>query len=302
MTQNPKINGRSAATTMVAAMAVIGVIDNYIAVISQDVSIWQFMIVRGAFALPIIIMLSFLGLGTMRPIRTWAVGIRSLLIAISMLFYFGSLSFMPIAQGLAGLFTSPIFILIITAFILKERIGPVRILAVGLGFVGIILVLELEASSLSWVNFIPVFGGLFYALGSVATRQLCDGESTVSLLSMLLTIQCIMGFCALVILSIYGPDVPYGSDGFLLRGWIWPITEVLPYIVLQSVGSILGIGLIIRAYQIGDASYVAVYEYSVFIFAPLYAWLVFSQDMTLVQASGIALIAGAGVLITLRST
>ena len=302
MAQNPKINGRSAATTMVAAMAVIGVIDNYIAVISQDVSIWQFMIVRGAFALPIIIMLSFFGLGTMRPIRTWAVGIRSLLIAISMLFYFGSLSFMPIAQGLAGLFTSPIFILIITAFILKERIGPVRILAVGLGFVGIILVLELEASSLSWVNFIPVFGGLFYALGSVATRQLCNGESTVSLLSMLLTIQCIMGFCALVILSIYGPDVPYGSDGFLLRGWIWPITEVLPYIVLQSVGSILGIGLIIRAYQIGDASYVAVYEYSVFVFAPLYAWLVFSQDMTLVQASGIALIAGAGVLITLRST
>ena len=302
MAQNPKINGRSAATTMVAAMAVIGVIDNYIAVISQDVSIWQFMIVRGAFALPIIIMLSFLGLGTMRPIRTWAVGIRSLLIAISMLFYFGSLSFMPIAQGLAGLFTSPIFILIITAFILKERIGPVRILAVGLGFVGITFVLELEASSLSWVNFIPVFGGLFYALGSVATRQLCDGESTVSLLSMLLTIQCIMGFCALVILSIYGPDVPYGSDGFLLRGWIWPITEVLPYIVLQSVGSILGIGLIIRAYQIGDASYVAVYEYSVFVFAPLYAWLMFSQDMTLVQASGIALIAGAGVLITLRST
>ena len=209
---------------------------------------------------------------------------------------------MPIAQGLAGLFTSPIFIFIITAFILKERIGPVRILAVGLGFVGIILVLELEASSLSWVNFIPVFGGLFYALGSVATRQLCNGESTVSLLSMLLTIQCIMGFCALVILSIYGPDVPYGSDGFLLRGWIWPITEVLPYIVLQSVGSILGIGLIIRAYQIGDASYVAVYEYSVFVFAPLYAWLMFSQDMTLVQASGIALIAGAGVLITLRST
>ena len=302
MAQNPKINGRSAATTMVAAMAVIGVIDNYIAVISQDVSIWQFMIVRGAFALPIIIMLSFLGLGTMRPIRTWAVGIRSLLTAISMLFYFGSLSFMPIAQGLAGLFTSPIFILIITAFILKERIGPVRILAVGLGFVGIILVLELEASSLSWVNFIPAFGGLFYSLGSVATRQLCDGESTGPLLSMLLTIQCIMGFCALVILSIYGPDVPYGSDGFLLRGWIWPITEVLPYIVLQSVGSILGIGLIIRAYQIGDASYVAVYEYSVFVFAPLYAWLMFSQDMTLVQASGIALIAGAGVLITLRST
>jgi hypothetical protein len=78
---------------------------------------------------------------------------------------------------------------------------------------------------------------------------------------MLLIIQCMMGFCALGIMSIYGPDVPYGSDGFLLRGWIWPIAEILPYIALQSVGSILGIGLIIRAHQIGDASHVAVYEY-----------------------------------------
>ena len=68
MIQNPAINGRSAATTMVAAMAVIGVIDNYIAIISRDVSIWQFMLVRGAIAFPIIVIISFLGLGTMRPI------------------------------------------------------------------------------------------------------------------------------------------------------------------------------------------------------------------------------------------
>jgi drug/metabolite transporter (DMT)-like permease len=302
MIQNLAINGRSAATTMVAAMAVIGVIDNYIAIISRDVSIWQFMLVRGAIALPLIVILSFFGLGTMRTIRTWAVGLRSLFVAISMLFYFGSLSFMPIAQGLAGLFTSPIFILLITAFVLKEHIGPIRILAVVLGFIGITLVLELDAESLSWISFLPVFGGLFYAMGSVATRQLCEGESTVSLLSMLLIIQCIMGFFALVILAIYGPEIIDGSEGFMLRGWVWPISQVLPYIALQSVGSILGIGLIIRAYQIGDASYVAVYEYSVFIFAPLYAWVVFSQGLTFVQAAGIGLIVGAGVLITLRST
>ena len=88
------------------------------------------MLVRGAIALPIIVILSFLGLGTLRPIRTWAVGLRSLLIAISMFFYFGSLSFMPIAQGLAELFISPILILLITAFILKECSGLVRIVAV----------------------------------------------------------------------------------------------------------------------------------------------------------------------------
>jgi drug/metabolite transporter (DMT)-like permease len=43
------------------------------------------------------------------------------------------------AQALAGFFTSPIFILLISSLVLRQRIGPMRILAVAIGFVGIIL-------------------------------------------------------------------------------------------------------------------------------------------------------------------
>tara|TARA_B100001093_G_scaffold441077_1_gene441993 strand:+ start:1417 stop:1713 length:297 start_codon:yes stop_codon:yes gene_type:complete len=46
MTQNLAIDGRSGATTMVAIMAVIVVIDNYIFVISQNMSICKFILIR----------------------------------------------------------------------------------------------------------------------------------------------------------------------------------------------------------------------------------------------------------------
>ena len=102
-------------------------------------------------------------------------------------------------------------------------------------------------------------------------------------------------------LSLIPVEQLTGVDGYLNRRWVWPIDNAFEYILLQAVGSVIGIGLIIRAYQIGDASYVAVYEYSIFIFAPLYAWFAFSEALRGAQFIGICLIASAGILIAFRS-
>ena len=296
------INDRAAALTMLAAMLVIGCIDNFISLIARDAGLWQFQVLRSAMGLPLIILVSFLGFGTLWTLRLWAVALRSFFVAFAMLFYFGSLAFMPLAQALAGLFTSPIFILLITAFILREPVGPARIWAVFIGFIGILLVLDSDWSTLSWISFLPVVGGLFYAMGAVATRQLCEGESTLSMLAMLFLIQAIIGALALAVLGQFEFTVPEGAAGFIQRGWVWPVTAALPFILLQAVGSVLGVGLIIRAYQIGTASYVAIYEYSVFISGPFFAWMLFGQTVTALQAGGIILIAAAGIVIALRSS
>ena len=302
MIQNSSINGRAAALTMLAAMMVIGCIDNFIALIARDAGLWQFQILRAAMGLPLVVLASVVGFGTLWALRLWAVALRSFFVAFAMLFYFGSLAFMPLAQALAGLFTSPIFILLITAFILREPVGPARIWAVFIGFIGILLVLDSDWSTLSWISFLPVVGGLFYAMGAVATRQLCEGESTLSMLAMLFLIQAIIGALALAVLGQFEFTVPEGAAGFIQRGWVWPVTAALPFILLQAVGSVLGVGLIIRAYQIGTASYVAIYEYSVFISGPFFAWMLFGQTVTALQAGGIILIAAAGIVIALRSS
>ena len=291
----------AAALCMIGAMVLLGFVDNYVATIAEAISVWQFLTVRAMMAVPLVWVLSMFGLGTLRPKRLWAVALRSLLIAMGMMLYFGSLAFMPIAQSLAGLFTSPIFVLLMTVVVLKQKIGPWRILAVAVGFTGILLVLGLQQGAPGWIMLMPVAGGFFYAIGSLATRILCAEESTLSMLAGILSMQWVIGVCALVWLSIWAPAVPEGADGFLLRGWVWPIASVFPYVVLQAVISVFGVFLLIRAYQWGEASQVSVLEYSIMIFGPFFGWLLMGQSITPTMIAGIFLIMIAGGIIAVRS-
>jgi drug/metabolite transporter (DMT)-like permease len=291
----------AAALCMLGAMALLGFVDNYVATIATEVSVWQFLTVRMVMAVAFIAVLSWAGLGTMKPIRWWAVGLRSGLVAVGMLLYFGSLAFMPIAQSLAGLFTSPIFVLLMTVLVLKQKIGPWRIIAVAIGFSGILLVLGVQDGAPGWIMLMPVAGGFFYAMGSLATRLLCAEESTLSMLAGIMTSQAILGIIALITLAVWNPEVPDGAAGFLLRGWVWPIPTIFPYIALQAFVSVAGVFLLIRAYQWGEASQVSVLEYSIMIFGPFFGWLLMGQIITPTMIAGIALIMVAGGIIAVRS-
>ncbi|MEX0305542.1 MAG: EamA/RhaT family transporter, partial [Leisingera sp.] len=59
--------------------------------------------------------------------------------------------------------------------------------------------------------------------------------------------------------------------------------------------------LITKAYQLGEASFVAVFEYSVMIVGPAIAWAYWGQALNGWQMLGIALIIAAGTTIALRS-
>ncbi|WP_299378106.1 DMT family transporter [uncultured Tateyamaria sp.] len=291
----------AAAASMVGAMAIIGFIDIYVAILAQTISVWQFFAVRLVLALPLILGASWLGWGRVWPRRFGAVAFRSMLIALGMTFYFGALAFMPIAMALAGLFTAPIFVLLFTAYGLRQRIGPWRILAVALGFLGILVVLGPSGGALGWIIVLPVCGGVLYAAGVVATRALCEGESTLTLLLGIFVGQTVLSLCALALLAATGVEVGAGGMAFLTRGWVWPITDLLPYLVLQAVGSVLGVGLLNRAYQIGEASHVTVFEYSVMVFGPFFGWWLLGQQITPVQVVGVVLIVVAGLIIAVRS-
>ncbi len=291
----------AAAAFMVASMALIGVIDNFIVYLADSIGLWQFHMVRSSMMLPIVFLMSVVGLGRFGPQRLWAVVIRSLLIATAMLFYFSALALMPIAQALAGLFTSPIFILLITGLGMGQKIGPWRVLAVAIGFTGILFVLQPDPQDFDWNILIPVVGGLFYALAAIATRSLCGGESTVALLGGMTIALGLMGVTGVTVLHFFPMDSIDGPAGFVTRGWVWPMDDALVWVVVQAVGSVTAVFMLIKAYQLGEPSYVAVFEYSVMIFGPVFAWAVLGQGLGLWQIVGIALIAFAGSIIAIRS-
>lgn len=283
-------------------MAIIGVIDNFIIRLAETIGLWQFHLTRSILMLPIIVGMALVGLGRLRPVRLEAVVLRSLLMVVAMICYFGALALMPIAQALAGLFTSPIFVLLISALGMKQKIGRWRILAVVIGFTGILFVLQPDPQDFDLLVLLPVIGGFFYALAAVTTRTLCAQESTVALLFGMMLSLGIAGAIGLLGLSFFPLDSASGPDGFVTRGWVWPITDAWPWVLVQAFGSVTAVFLLIKAYQLGEPSHVAVFEYSVMIFGPLFAWVALGQIIGFWQIFGIGLIIGAGVIIAIRST
>ncbi|UWQ77729.1 DMT family transporter [Leisingera sp. S132] len=297
----PGTSQAAAAQSMLAAMLIIGITDNAVPLMAETIGLGQFYLLRTFVALPFLWLMARAGLGGLRCRNFGAVLLRAVLVAVSMVFYFTAVALMPIAQALAGLFTSPILIVVISVLFLRMRIGWIRVGAVLGGFAGVLMVLQLDPVAFNLLILVPVAGGLFYALGSLATGLYCQGESTVAMLFIYLLVQGVLGALLLAGLEIWPQDVPAGADGFAVRGWVWPLWDIAHLILLQGCAAVGGVFLITKAYQLGEASYVAVFEYSVMIVGPGVAWAYWGQALNLWQMMGIGLIITAGATIALRS-
>lgn len=297
-----KLRQARAAQSMLAAMLIIGITDNAVPLMAEHIGLGQFYLLRTLIALPLLLLMARAGLGGLRPDKLGAVTLRALLLAVSMVFYFSAVALMPLAQALAGLFTSPIIIVLVSVLFLQMRIGLVRVGAVVAGFVGVLLVLQPDPGAFDALILLPVAGGVFYALGSIATGRLCQGESTVSMLLVYLLVQGLMGAAMLLGLQLWPQEVAAGADGFLTRGWVWDLWQIAHLILLQGFAAVGGVFLITRAYQLGEASFVAVFEYSVMIVGPGVAWLLYGQVLNGWQILGIGLIMAAGITISRRSS
>lgn len=291
----------AAAQSMLAAMLIIGITDNAVPLMAEQIGLGQFYLLRTIVALPFLLLMARLGLGGLLPRKLGAVTLRAVLVAIAMVLYFAAVALMPIAQALAGLFTSPIIIVIISVLFMKMQIGKIRVLAILGGFSGVLLVLQPDPANFDWLILIPVTGGFFYALGSLATGLYCQGESTVAMLFVYLLVQGLIGGVLLLGLEIWPQPVAAGADGFAARTWVWELGEISHLILLQGCAAVGGVFLVTKAYQLGEASFVSVFEYSVMVFGPGIAWAYWGQALNAWQVFGIGLIIVAGTTIALRS-
>jgi drug/metabolite transporter (DMT)-like permease len=288
------------AILLVSGISIFGFSDNLTLLVSDQVSVGQFHFSRSLIA-----MFMVFGLGRVFGLsvipKYWKpILIRTFFMVTSMLLFFGVMPMMPIAEAGAGLFTSPIFVLIFSKIFFKERIGWRRIAAVIIGSCGVLLVLQPGADGFTFYQIMPMMAGACYALGSIITYRYLRDESPLAILMSFIVSIGLCGFLITTLLTLF----PVATDlveqaPFLFMGWQSVDGMFWLWMLIIAALSSCALSLMTRAYQLTLTSYAAVFEYAYLISVGLFSWLFWGIVPNGMSSIGILLIIFAGVIIVL---
>lgn len=288
------------AVLLVIGISIFGMSDNLTLLVSDDVGVGQFHFSRSMISILMVIALGRMFGMAVIPTMWKPVLARTVFIVLSMLLYFGVLPMMPIAEAGAGLFTSPIFVLLFSRLFFGEAIGWRRIVAVGIGSLGVLLVLQPGGDGFTIFHLLPVLAGASYAMGSIITFRHCQDESSLAILMSFLVAIGVCGAIATTGLTLFPvPSSLLNEAPFLFRPWQMVDVTFWLWMVVIAAGASMALSLMTRAYQLTKTSYAAIYEYAYVISAGLFGWLIWGTVPNLMSAIGISLIIGAGVIIVL---
>lgn len=277
--------------------------DALVRIASPDTSIWTFQFIRASGNLVLILLLARAIWGALPPWpkRLWAVALRSFCLLAAMTFFFGGVQHLTLAEMAAGLYTFPIFVTLLSALILRERVGPARIGAVGVGALGAFLILQPTASDFTAIKLMPVAAGFCYAGVVILTRRWCRGESPVTLacgVAIALWSAGVLGIAGLGMAPL--PEDIQRALPYLATGWVAPSAALVALALCCSLLNLSANIALAKAYQSAESSWLAPIDYSYLIFATFWGWVVFSEFPDRSMLAGMALIAGAGIFTALR--
>lgn len=293
-TPNQNLLGAALALT---ASAVLSLSDNFVAPVAEEAGLWQFQVFRSLFAVPLLLVFARVFNATIMPKSLLNVMMRSAAISFALLVYFATLGFLPVAQAGAGLFSAPIWVMLLSVLFFDKKIGRRRMIAMIGGFLAVLLLLRPSAGDLSLLSTLPLLAGALYALGALLTKFLCRQESALALA---LGVFFCMGTISTALL-IYFTNLPDPANGsqFFSRGWE-PITGRFLLLTFgQAVAAAFSVVVIAQAYRLGEPAFVSVCEYAFLAFAVFWAFVLVGSRPDGLTLVGIAALIAAGTLMFL---
>lgn len=273
--------------------------DAVVKLVSADLPLWQLFALRSLIAIPLLLVLHRLTAGTEagRPRALgWGLLRGALLVAMYIAFY-AALPLLDLSLVAAAYYTGPLFITLFAATLLGEGVGPRRLLAIALGFTGVLVILRPGTDSFSWAMIIPIASAVFYALAAILTRSKCATESALSLSLMLNVCFVACGFGVSLALWIWPTSAEQQqANAFLLGGWVAIDLKTGAVLALLALANVAIHVALAKAYQSAPPPVIATFDYSYLIFAAAWGYLLLSEIPQTTTLIGMAVIAGAGML------
>jgi drug/metabolite transporter (DMT)-like permease len=270
---------------------------------AASLTLWQVYVLRSAFLIPaLLIVASFWGgkAAVRQSVRFWPL-MRALCFIVMYFSMYAAIPLVSLSTIAAGLYTSPLFIAALSAPLLGERVGARGWLAIVIGFAGVLVILRPGSDAFSSLALLPVIGGLAYAISAIITRRhLRDTPPPALALALGITLLAI-GVAGSIGIDFWAPTMDTVSVlPFLLAPWGTVDLAVLAFVATLAA-LMVAIGLVLpAAYQMAPSVVIATFDYCYLIFATLQGIVFFHEFPDLQAVIGMAMIAGAGLTISLR--
>jgi drug/metabolite transporter (DMT)-like permease len=215
--------------------------------------------------------------------RPWLLATRTGINILSWVLFFYGLKYLPLATAVALFFSFPLFLAVISVPLLGETVGMRRILAIIVGFIGVLLITN-PAAGLSIPALLMLGAALGWAMVAGLTRILGEKENTSTLLFYTLA-----GFVLILLVPQY---------------WIWETVKLDDYLLITGVAlfGVVAQFAVTKAYTIASPSLIAPFEYTALIWSAGLGYLVWNDIPDVYAISGAVLIIGSGVYIIHRET
>ncbi len=277
---------RVAILEMIGGMACFVVSDALMKYASQTMPGVQLIFVRGIMAVMLVLAVAK-ATGALPRIREAAYGwvaARSIIDAVGSMLFLVSLFHLPIGSATAINMASPLFITLLAALFLHERVGPALWLATGAGFVGVLLIIQPQPEGFNTYAVVCLASTVLLSVRDLTTRRVHAGVPSILLtLATTITVTLLAGA-----LTLRQGWVPFGASDVGLPG-------------LAAVFFSAAYFLIVRSTRSGELSLVAPFRYTGLLFATIVGFVVWGDVPNVLAWGGIVLLIASGIYVLRRS-
>ena len=227
--------------------------------------------------------------------------LRGLLLFLSYTTFMMGLAALPLADIEAIRFSAPLMITVLSVLMLGEKVGPRRWIALGIGFLGVLLIVQPGSANFNLGSIFILLSVLTYALMVILTRKLQTNDSSATMAyfssQVYLALAVLLAPVPLLVGNIANP---HPSVAFVLRPWTMP--SLLDALILSGLGLIWAawMYLMSRAYSLAEASAAAPFEYVSLPINILWGFLIWGDVPTWLTLGGAALTLASGMYVLYR--
>lgn len=274
-------NTRAGILFMIATTFIFAAQDGLSRHLASEYNVYMVVMIRYWFFAAFVISVASRKAGGMRAAAAsavpWVQGFRALLLVAEICVMVFGFTLLGLVESHAVFACYPLLIAALSGPVLGERVGWRRWVAIGVGFAGILIILEPGFGVFQPEAVVPLIAALMFALYGLLTRYVGLRDSAATSFFWTGTV----GMVAMTAVGAWFWEPMSASD------WAW--------MILLCITGALGHYTLIKCYELAEASAVQPFAYLQLVFASILGILVFNESVRMNVALGTALIVAAGL-------